>query len=121
MKLGHLQEQYKSQFGSQQNLSYNTPSHVPHTFVTNIHPPVETKKPSPGVTPGAGTPMDIDKLKHNVKCFNCNETGHFRHDCPQDKRKINIRAMLEQLEDEERDELSLELGMKELQKEEENF
>src|SRR5215470_9804386 len=39
LKLGRLQERYKSQFGSRQNLSYNTPSRVPHTFVTNIHPP----------------------------------------------------------------------------------
>jgi len=75
------------------------------------------------VTPGAGALMDIDKLKREVKCFNCGETGHFRRDCPHDKRKINIRAMLEQLEDEERDELSLELGIKEMQteEEEENF
>ena len=42
---------------------------IPHIFVTNIHPPAETKRPSHEVTPGAGAPMDINKLKCDIKCF----------------------------------------------------
>jgi len=105
---------FKSQFSSHSRFSSNTPSCVPHTFITNIHPPAETKRPSHGVTPGAGAPMDINKLKCDVKCFNCNKTGHFHCDCPHKKYKINICVMLEQLEDEEQNKLSLEFGIKEL-------
>ena len=113
IKIGHLQECFKSQFDSHSGFSSNTPNFcIPHTFVTNIHPSVKTKRPRHGVTPGAGTLMDINKLKCNVKCFNCNETGHFCHDCPHKRWKINICIMLEQLEDEEWNELSLELGIK---------
>ena len=64
--------------------------------------------------------MDIDKLKRNVKCYNCNETGHYRCDCPHEKRTTHIRALLEQLEDEEMEELKIELGIVEM-KEEKDF
>ena len=109
LSLGRLQERFNQQFGTRSTTSSTAPSRVPHTFVTNVHQPVEHKKTNTGTTfGGAGQPMDVDKLRRDIKCFNCNETGHMHRDCPHEKRKINIRALLDQLEEDEFKELKEE-------------
>jgi hypothetical protein len=52
----------------------------------NITPAAPEKKTMPK---GYGTPMDVDRLK-NASCFNCGAKGHFRNDCPEPKKKINV-------------------------------
>jgi hypothetical protein len=45
--------------------------------------------------------MDIDKMKSDVRCFNCEKPGHFHYDCPKPKKKFNIWAQLITQYDEE--------------------
>jgi hypothetical protein len=58
---------------------------------------------------GYGTPMDVDRVK-NTSCFNCSSKGHFRGNCPEPKKMINVREMWEQLEDEERENMYIEVN-----------
>jgi hypothetical protein len=72
----------------------------------NITPAVSEKKLMPK---GYGTPMDIDHVK-NATCFNCSNKGHFCQDCPEPKKKINVRKMWEQLEDKEREDMYIKVN-----------
>ena len=58
---------------------------------------------------GYGTPMDIDRIE-NASYFNCVNKGHFCQDCPEPKRKINVCEMWEQLEDEEKEDIYVEVN-----------
>ena len=112
VNIGRLRERFNYQFGSRQTQTRlpPPPTRTPHTFVTNIHPPTGDRRTGSGVIHGgAGVPMDVDKLKRELRCFGCGETGHMRRDCPHEKRKINIRAILEQLEEDKLLELQNEL------------
>ena len=104
LKIGRMKERFRQQF---QVRTVATPPataptpRAPHTFVTNIHP-VPQKKTATGITyGGAGEPMAVDKLRKDNRCFNCGETGHFRRDCPKEQRKINVRALLYDMTEEE--------------------
>jgi Ty3 transposon capsid-like protein len=76
LTLGQLQERFNQQFGSCSMTSSTAPSRVPHTFVTNINTPAEKKTGTGTTFIGAGQPMEVDKLHQDIKCLNCNETGH---------------------------------------------
>ena len=54
--------------------------------------------------------MDLDAM--NGRCFACGKSGHFRCDCPDGDRtkKVNVRAILAQLSEDERRELLEGLG-----------
>jgi hypothetical protein len=64
-----------------------------------------------GVTPGAGTPMDIDRRRGGRigvgECFICHESGHFARTCPQrdnrgPPRRSLIRGVFLGMPDEEK-------------------
>lgn len=78
-----------------------TPKHIPiHTPI-----PVVNKHTRTGITyGGGGKPMDLGKMREENCCFRCGEKGHFGRDCP-NKKKVNICALLTELDDEERAEL----------------
>ena len=53
--------------------------------------------------------MDVDCIK-NTTCFNCSNKGHFHQDCPEPKKQINVCEMWEQLEDEEKEDMYIEVN-----------
>jgi hypothetical protein len=102
LTLGCFEEHFNQQFSSRSTTSATTTSHTPHTLVTNIHPPAENKRTGTGITfGGRGQPMEINKTRQTHKGYNCGQVGHFWHDCPEEKKKINIRAVLQDFEDDE--------------------
>ena len=59
--------------------------------------------------------MEIDRMK-TVRCFGCNKIGHIRPDCPEadSKKTINVRELLIQFTEQEREDLLLEARADEL-------
>jgi Zinc knuckle./Retrotransposon gag protein. len=105
IKFGRLFEQWKDQ---QKGYTDYTSRPAP-TPARPAHTPREIPRDRPtttGVTyAGRGVPMEIDAVKKEHRCFNCKELGHFRRECPKPKTKINIRALLTDLDDDERQEI----------------
>jgi hypothetical protein len=76
---------------------------VKATPTTPASVPSGDKRMSTGIIHGGrGTPMDVDALKRNNKCFNCGEIGHLRCDCDKPiKSGVNVRSLAFNLTDEE--------------------
>ena len=109
-KIGSLQEDLQQiQRQRTSRIPHHTPTSQSKYNIIIPTPPAE-KKTGTGITYGGrGQPMEIDRLK-NVRCFNCDELGHFRDKCPKPKReKLNVRELWEQLEDDEKEEFYVEI------------
>ena len=88
----------------------------------NIILPLCTDKKTPtGVTYGRqGQPMEINQLK-NTCCYNCNELSHLCNQCPKPKKKLDVREMWMQLDNEEHDDFYIQVQAMDLEKEHKDF
>jgi Retrotransposon gag protein/Zinc knuckle len=115
LEVGRMFEQFHQQ---QQSSSHPSARRFPQNPIIahrpTTRPPVATHPVSgparDRVTPhgvtyaGRGRPMDIDQLRKQNRCFNCQEVGHYGRDCPK-KQRFNVRAVAMEFTDEERQEL----------------
>jgi len=118
LTIGRMKERYRN-LQRIHSVSQTTSTHTasskqaPPVFHTHIHP-VPEKKTVSGVTyGGAGQPMELGQTRAAMLCFNCGKPGHLRRDCPEEQKKMNIRAMIGQFNDDEREEMRRELDSKE--------
>jgi hypothetical protein len=75
-----------------------------------FHPPQsqERRTATGTIFGGQGKPMEIGKVKmpgFQGNCYNCGGFGYMGHNCDQPRKKFNVRAIFEQLNDDELDEL----------------
>ena len=68
------------------------PQYIPQ----QVRPPV----PKPYIPKGHGDPMDIDNIRDKIRCFKCQNLGHFAKDCPirnvKELKEEQIKAIVEQ-------------------------
>jgi Ty3 transposon capsid-like protein/Zinc knuckle len=107
--LGRLLEQRQEQKSQDQR------RFLPHPVTTTAKPlptpPLvstpDRKTPTGVIFGGRGKPMEVDALRWDNRCFSCGAVGHFRHECPSGDKthKVNVRAVVMDLSEEERREL----------------
>jgi hypothetical protein len=104
LQIGRQKERFRqlTAHTSSSSTSKPAPSKPQYNFVTQISHP--TKGSAPTQQPHYA-PMDVDRTRQPMRCFNCGKTGHLRRDCPDEKTKLNIRVLLSSLEDSELEEL----------------
>ena len=103
LEIGRIQERHRQihhaslpNFIQQRSKPFQAPSQSStqqprHNFVTNLAPPKSDNTPK-------YVPMEIDKTRQPPRCYGCGKMGHMRNDCPDGKTKLNIRALIEQLQ-----------------------
>ena len=100
IEIGRLKETLEQQRHrpSPSHPAPHRPPPRPVVFQTHVHKP-EPREPR---ILGAGTPMVVDRSQQkDIVCFNCHKPGHYRRDCPEKKTAMNVRVILENLEEDE--------------------
>ena len=104
-----MQEHLRHRYPKKSSSSFQPPSKVRPIYNFIAPPPTtETKaeaKPAPKYQP-----MDVDRARQHIRCFSCGKFGHVRKDCPDGPKKIDIRAILQQMDQDEYNELLMALG-----------
>jgi hypothetical protein len=60
----------------------------------------DSPRSSSGVTPGYGTPMDVDRKRSNRPvCYNCQKPGYIAANCRSPKKQTRVRTLLNDLKE----------------------
>ena len=93
---------------NQPSPTVNLPPRVNYLVFRPPPPSNVSAQPRPGTT----GPMDIDRNKQSsIKCYNCGVAGHVVRQCPRTRERAQqVRALVQELNPEQREQLQQELN-----------